>query len=420
MKKCCFLLVLLFAGRIGFGQSLEDITDMTNKKDYKNAKVAIDKYLSDSKNSSKADGWYFKGRIYSSLSDEAGTPQADQYKFKTDAFEAFKKNQLLDPEDKRLKLELYKSYLVLYFGFYDLGANQFNAKNYETSFESFKKSLEVKDYILTKKYTYTEAKLYPLDTALVLNTAVAATQLKRDDVAVGYYKQLTDGNVNGKGYEEVYEYLVNYYSEKTDDAGLQAILTKAKIYYPQNDYWSETELKLIGKKGDQVALFAKYDEMIAKDPNNFTLAYNYGIELYNSIYAPKDGKPANTDPQRKEKLTTVLKNAINNDKAIDATTLMANHLFNAAADYSTALSLIKGTKPDDVKKRNELKALSNKYMDMCIPYAESAVKYFEDNPTAKGAKSNHKIVLGYLSDIYDMKNNKVKAAEYENKRKALN
>ena len=57
-------------------------------------------------------------------------------------------------------------------------------------------------------------KLYPLDTSLVLNTATSAIQAKKTDEAVMYYRKLTDADVAGKDYEEVYEFLVDHYSKR--------------------------------------------------------------------------------------------------------------------------------------------------------------------------------------------------------------
>ena len=419
MKRLSLILVLLSTAIFSRAQSLDDISKMMTANDFKGAKTAIDTYLADPKNAAKSDGWYFKGRIYNSLSYDKTTPSEDKMAYKTTAYEAMKKTQQLDPEDKRLKLELYRTYLDLYFGFYDLGAGLFNDKKYDPAFDAFVKALEVKDYILSKGYTYTEAKIYKLDTALVLNAAIAATQAKKDDVATTYYRKLVDANVAGKGYEEVYEYLVSYYNTKNDQASLQTLLEKAKMYYPNNDYWSDFEIGSVKKTGNQAALFAKYEEMIAKNPSSFTLTYNYAIELYNSLYG-RDAKPVD-EQGTKAKLTEVLKKAIANDKGIDATMLMSNHLFNAASDLSIAASTIKGAKPEDVKKKKDLMAASNKLMDDLIPYGESAIKYFEAQPSLKPVqKANFKIVLGYMSDVYNVKKDAKKAAEYDRKKSGIN
>lgn len=419
MKKIYFVLMLSFTAFTGKAQSIDQINDMMGKGQFRQARAAIDKYMQDPKKANDAEGWYYKGRIYNSLSRDSSVPQTELYALRTEAFNAFKKNQQLDTKDMYMMLETHNSYLDLYYGFYDLGAKEFNSKNYTGSFEAFKKALEVKDYILSKKYEYSQVALYPLDTALVLNTAAAAIQAKKDDEAITYYRKITDANVSGKDYLEVYEYLVDYYSKKDDQASLQPMLEKAKRFYPQSDFWTDVELQAISKKGDKAALLAKYEELLAQNPTNFILTYNYGIELYNSLYG-KDAKPTE-DLTGKNKLTEVLKKAISLEKPEDnaATVLIANHLFNMSADLLNASNLIKSTKPEEVKKKAELKANANKTMDECIVYSESAVKHFEAIPTKTGMqKANYKIVLGYLADIYNLKNNKVKAAEYDKKNAA--
>jgi hypothetical protein len=417
MKKICLLILLGFSGLIMNGQDLEDIKELINKSQFKEAKVAIDKFLSSSRNANEAEAWYYKGRIYNGLSQEKTTVDSTAYNLKVQAYEAFKKNQALDSKDLWLALEGHGSYLDLYVGFYDIGAKQFNAKNYELAYQSFKKALEVKDYALAKKYTYTQITFYPLDTALVLNTAVAATQANKVEEGVTYYRKLTDANVSGKDNEQIYEYLVDYYNKKNDKTNLQPILEKAKKFYPANSFWTNVELKALSDKADTAGLYAKYDEMLAKNPNNFDLAYGYAAELYNSILKKDSRDPAVM--AKSEKLQSVLKIAIAADTGIDATLLMVNHLFNTAADLLNASNLVKGTKPDDVKKKNELKAEAIAKMDQTITYADQAVKYFEALPKLKSVqKANYKIMLDHLSEMYSVKGNTKKAAEYDAKNKA--
>lgn len=419
MKKIFMTLGLLMMVVFGFSQTLEEITDMLIKKDYAKAKLAVDKYLADEKNAGKSDAWYFKGRAYNSMSYEPSTPESELYNLKSTAFDAFKKAQSLDPKDTRLKLEAYGSYLDLYFSLYDLGANLFNAKNYEGALNAFKKAQEVENYILSKQYTYTQATLHPLDTALILNTAIAATQAKKAEEAVSYYKKLIDAGIGGENYKEVYEYLAEYYSKTDNATALADILAKGKKLYPANTYWDEIELNNVAKKDNPEALFAKYDEMLARDPGNFYIAYNYAVELHNKIN--KNDDPMG-DMGLKEKLNETLKKAIAVDTGIDATVLMSNHLYNMAVNYNNAATLIKGNKPEDIKKKNELKALYNKKMDECIFYSEKAVKYFE--PRVSGlkpaAKANYKIILDYLSELYKIKGDNKKSLEYDKKRQAVN
>jgi|694.fasta_scaffold01103_39 hypothetical protein len=416
MKKLLSLAMAISLFVNAGAQDLDQINDLMAKSKFKEAKTGIDKYLLNPKKANDAEGWYYKGRVYNSLSHDSTVPQSDLFQLRNDAYNAFKQNQLLDPADIYMKLETYNSYLDLYFGFYDLGAKEFNSKNFNGALESFKKSNEVKDFILAKKYTYAQITLYPLDTALVLNTAASAVQAKKEDEAVVYYRKLTDANVSGKDYLEIYEYLVDYYNRKEDQANLQAMLAKAKSYYPENEFWYDVEIRNAKKSGDQALLLAKYEELLKQNPKNFTLSYNYGIELYNGLY----GKEAKTgdNTEAKQKLTGVLQQAIDNEPNGDvtATVMMANHLFNVAADELNTSNMIKSTKPEDVKKKADMKTQAHKTMDECIKYAESAEKHYDGLPKLTGGqKANYKIMIGYLGDIYSLKNNKAKIAEYEKK-----
>ncbi len=416
MKKLLSLAMAISLFVNAGAQDLDQINDLMAKSKFKEAKTGIDKYLLNPKKANDAEGWYYKGRVYNSLSRDSTVPQSDLFQLRNDAYNAFKQNQLLDPADIYMKLETYNSYLDLYFGFYDLGAKEFNSKNFNGALESFKKSNEVKDFILAKKYTYAQITLYPLDTALVLNTAASAVQAKKEDEAVVYYRKLTDANVSGKDYLEIYEYLVDYYNRKEDQANLQAMLAKAKSYYPENEFWYDVEIRNAKKSGDQALLLAKYEELLKQNPKNFTLSYNYGIELYNGLY----GKEAKTgdNTEAKQKLTGVLQQAIDNEPNGDvtATVMMANHLFNVAADELNTSNMIKSTKPEDVKKKADMKTQAHKTMDECIKYAESAEKHYDGLPKLTGGqKANYKIMVGYLGDIYSLKNNKAKTAEYEKK-----
>lgn len=414
MKKLCVFSFVLFAAASTKAQSLEDIGKIMDKQQYAAAKVAIEKYISDPKNAASAEAWYYKGRIYNSLSRDTTVAKADAYNYKLTAFEAFKKNQQLDKLDLRMKTEFYKSYLDLYLGFYDLGAQDFNLKNFIAAFNAFSKSQEMENFILAKNYTYEEIKLNKLDTALVMNIAASALQGSDTANAVINYRRITDAGITGADYERVYEYLAQYYLEKNDNTNAQAILTKAKAAYPNNNYWNAVEVEQISKTGDKNALFARYDELYSKDPRNFANSYNYGVEMYNALWANDNKTP---DTTLFLKLTTVLKSAIDVDAGVDATMLLNNHLFNVAADYSTKAALIKEgklTKPDELKKKKSFNESSMSYMNELLPYGEKMIKFFGEKTTlTTKQKINYKQVAGYLSDAYRAKGDIKKSAEYD-------
>ena len=400
-------------------QKINDIIKQINSNDFAKAKEQVDLFLANPKNADKAEGWYFKGRAYNGLSNTTNIEPAEALNLKNVAYEAFLKTQELDPKDVRLKMEGYQSYLNLYLGYFDLGAKFFNEKNYDNSFASFKQALKVKDYALSKDYTYDGITLNPLDTSLVLNTAVAAMQAKKTDEALTYYRQLTDAEVAGPNYLDIYLYLADHYKTQKDMDNLNFILEKGKKLYPENGFWSQTELDLIRESGDQAALFAQYEKSLAEKPNDFINNYNYAIELFNAVYGQEE-RPADI-PAAKEKITQLLTTAIGLDEGIDATVLMSNHFYNMAADESDAITAIKGNKPEDVANKKAARERMMKYLDQCIPYADAVVKYY-DSQTEKLTglqKANQRIAINHLSDIYSTKGDDKKAAEYDAKKKDL-
>jgi len=416
MKKLFILTALFFTQLFSYAQDLEDINELIGKMKYQEAKEAIDKYLQNPKKEKDAEAWYFKGRIYSALSQQENMNPTQSYELKNEAFYAFIKNQTLDSKDVRLLFEGYNSYLILYSGFYDLGAVFFGAKNYKEAINSFKKAIDVKDYILSKKYEYSGVKLYALDTAIIFNIGICALQDKNEEEAVNYFKILADANVIAEGYKDFYEFVADYYERKNDEANLTSFLYKARKLYPDGEVWNDLEIKQAGKSGDEKMLFEKYEEMIAKQPNSFLLTYNYAAELYNNLH----GKDAvdDIDSIASNKLIEYLKMAIKNEdnKDVLATVLLSNHLYNTSAIKLNLSNLIKGNKPADLKQKSALKSQSDKLMDDCIVYAER-VESFYTNLSNKTPvqRANLKKALNYLEDIYGLKKNATKSAEYQKK-----
>jgi len=411
MKKLfLFTFLLMGAGKL-FAQSLEDITKLMDAKQNAGAKVAIDKFLSDPKNGANAYAWYYKGRIYDLRSHDADISKEDAYAYKLVSYDALKKYQQLDSKELLLDAENHRSFLNLYLGLYDIGAQQFNNKDFAGAYRSFVKAQEIENFMLAKNYTYAEVPLGRMDTTLVMNMAVSALQSNDTANAVMNYRRIADANITGKDYQEVYEYLTGYYNDHKDNANMQAMLAKGKAAYPEDSYWSALELQNLSQSGDKKAMFAGYEESFKKDPNNFINTYNYSAELYNYLYGKNAKDP---DPAMKDKLTETLKAAMLNDKGVDATVLMVNHLYNDAAEYSSAAALVKGTKPDDIKKKKDLQALADAKMNETIPYGEAAIKYYSTQPSlTTRQKADYRTVAETMSDLYSAKGNAKKSKEYD-------
>mgnify|MGYP000867870148 CR=1 FL=1 len=62
-----------------------------------------------------------------------------------------------------------------------------------------------------------------LSRSLILNIAACAIQEKNELLAVEYYKKLTDVNVTGSDYKELYQFIVDYYVKNDDQKSEKSI-----------------------------------------------------------------------------------------------------------------------------------------------------------------------------------------------------
>lgn len=408
------LLVAVFNG--SFAQSVDDIKKLVGKSDWPAAKKAVDAHLAVEKNAAKPDGWYYKGVIYNECSKKDETASLCT-NCKLEAFEAFKKYQAMDAKNIYMILEENVRLFDLYNGFFDMGAKAFGNKDYNAAYDNFGNAAEVEAYIRNKGFEYNGFKFGELDTSLVQNLALAARLGKKDADAVKHYERLIGAGVDGPNNLEMYQYVAQYYAESKNIGALNAVLSKAQKLYPDDPYWTEVELEMVDKK-DKPTLFAKYEELTAKNPNNYTLAYNYGVELFNFLYVG-DTKPADFSGYQ-TKLENTLTKAIALKNTGDANLIMARHLYNDVYDLQDAIKKNKGTKPEDAKKRADLKTQSLKAADDCIKYASAAAKVFADMPKLKPIdKANYKNALSILESMYSYKGDAAKAADYKKQADAI-
>ena len=409
MKKVLFLLAASITTQVAISQSFPEIQLLVAKNDFVVAKPAIDKFLADPKNAAKPEAIYYKGVIYNEISKKDPTCKD----CKMEAFNAFKKYQVMEPKNTLMNEEKNVRLFDIYNGYFDIGAKAYNDKDYDGAFSNFQNAGLVEDYIRAKGFEYDGFKFSAVDTSLLKNTALAARLAKKDGEAVKYYEKLAAINLATDDDLEMYQFLAQYYIDNKNPSALNAILEKGKLLYPKNGYWLEVEIDQIDRK-DKPALFAKYEEVIAKNPTDYNLNYNYAVELFNNLYIG-DNKPVDSDA-KKIKFVNAVKTAIGIQNTPAANLLMSRHLYNKVYDMQDLSKNIKGNKPDDIKKKAEYKTAMNKNADDCIKYGDVAIAaYFAMPSLTKVEKANLTNALSINESMYVFKGNAVKAAEYKKK-----
>jgi hypothetical protein len=400
-----------------YAQKIEDVKKLISDGKWVEAKEKVDAFLANEKNATKAEGWYYKGVIYNELAkDEKYAGSLGNMDGRMEAFNAFKKYIELDPKTVLMTLEQNVRLFDIYNGYFDKAAQAFNSKNYSEAYKYFKNASIVEDFVASKGYEYNGFSFPKMDTSLIQNIALSALLAKNEDDAAVYYARLADAKIGGEGFLEIYQFLVDHYNTKGNTEKKNKYLALGKELYPQNSYWCEIELK--GLDEDKVKLFAKYDELISGSCKTYPLMYNYAAELFNYLYT-QDQKPADYATKQK-KLNDVLRQTVAVESTPEANLLMARHLYNEIYDLQDAQIAIKGTKPEDVKKKADLKAQMNEKLDEMLPFATAAAKFYEGRNDLKvGEKGNAKIATDLVIRYYDQKGNKDKVKEYQDKMKAI-
>jgi len=416
MKKVLLTTLLAIAGLGMIAQKIDKAKDLLAKNKLPEAKTEIDAVMADPKNQKTGEAWYYKGKIYSAIAADnalsAQTPDAS-----IQAFEALKKYVEMDEKHLLLTIENYKPITDMYQAYFKKGAAQFQENKFDESFITFKKCLEISDYMSSKGWANIK-----LDTTVVLYTGIAAEKANKKDEAAIYYARLADAKVSGDNMGEIYKWLTDYYAKKSDNTNAVKYLKLGEELYPKDAFWAEYEMQMIRDSGDKKALFANYEKILEKNPADYQTLYNYSVELYQSAYDTSLAKrPANSE-ELIAKVEANMKKVVElKPDFTNAYLVLGQISFNKGVDITAESKKIRPQgniklKPEELKKKDDLRQAAGKKFDDAVPYFEK----IDELLGAKGKlkmddKKSLKDAYDLLITIYDTKGNKDKVKVYEEK-----
>ena len=416
MRKL-LLSVLLASSFCGlFAQKLEDVQEKISKGKYDEAKEKIDKFLADPKNQSVPNAWYYKGKVYAELArtDSTGTLGFDAGK---EAFEAFKKYQDMDKKNIMMTLDQNVGLFQLYDLYYNAGIKSYNKKDYVTAYDRMKNAMDLEEYIQKRGYSYNGFSFPALDTQLINLTASSAYLAKKEAEAIPYFERLADARLKDKEYKDIYGLLAEYYLKRNEEQKADKYLALGKELFPDNDYWIAMEF---GDPGtDSLKRFARYEALIKKYPDNYALAMDYAIELFNYTFSNAK-KPADyADRQERTKLALEKAISLNSNSPL-ANFVMSQFVYQQIYDIEDAQRAVRGTTAADVAKKKDLTTRLNQKYDELYPFAQKAYELYSAEKTMKAQdKVNLRKVIDELIDYHQKKNQKDKVTFYQEKLKAL-
>jgi hypothetical protein len=395
-----------------FAQNLDKAKEMFKANKIADAKTEIDKVLADPKNQKNADAWYYKAKIYNSIAanDQMKGQVPDAY---AQSFDAVKK--YVDYDDKMqfaLMQEQYKPLTDIYQGFFQAGAASYNAGKYNDALTNFQGAINTLSYMYKKAWVKTA-----MDSTATLYAGISAEKANNRDQAAVYYKTIVDSGITkigGNDMLEIYKWVDDNDYQKKDMANTMKyldiernIILRILLQIPN------FPVKVLETKILYGPSTMSYQEI----PNNHLFFYNYGLEMYQYATDTSTGKrPANSEELIKKSQQSLTKSLAIKPDYPQAALIQGQISFNAGVELQQQAKSVKGTKPEDVKKRTDLRQQAMKKFDEALPYFE---KVDQDLGGKGKLKMEEKTVLKDAYDltitIYEQKNVKDKQDFYTNK-----
>ena len=411
MKRILFLLTMSLSAFLVSAQKIEDIKNQLVFNKFKEAKIELDKGMSNPKFNSKPEAYMLKAVIYAGLAmDETnkGKPAGDQLAGEADI--AFKKYKEMDPAMTLVSDPIYQNGPInLYSNYYTSGYNDYTAKKWESAYDKLNKAVEYSDLLISKKLFQT-----PLDTNVLILAGVTAENNNHKDEAVRYYSRLADNKVNGEGFESVYRYLVSYYFGKMDLASFEKYKALGKQLYPKSEYFGYDKIDFaVGLQEKLEDKVKAVKEILKTDPANFKGNEILGEVIFEELNPKNDSLPlpANAEDLEKEMVDAFKKAAAAKANYEVPFIYIGDHFINKAVKANKAredhvADMKKRTKPgtlatkEDIAKRD---ALDKKYGDILEqarePYENTITIFAARTKLELRDKQQYKKAASYLADI---------------------
>jgi hypothetical protein len=415
MKRIFLSLALagFFSGL--FAQSVDKAKNYLKDKKLAEAKTEIDNALTVEKNQKNAEAWYQKVKIYNAIAADSSLSSSVPDAYVT-SLEALKKYTELD--DKKLvllTLDQFKPINEIYQGLFQEGATNYNQKKYPEAYADFAHAIDAIGFMKEKGWIKQS-----MDTTSTLYAGISAEKAGKRDEAAKYYTQIADSGITkigGNDMAEIYKWVVDYYNRKGDKANTAKYVAIGKAKYPSELFFDELVLDDLRKNGPKDSLFAKYDEIIKERPDSAIYFFNYGLELYQyATDTTKGPVPANSDELIKKSQGLLAQSLKLNPDYPQANLVMGQISYNEGIEIQMQTKAIKGSKPEDVKKRADIKAEAIKKFDEAIPYFEKIDQLLGKEGELKRAdKTALRDAYDLLVTIYEQKKDKEKAAAWTDK-----
>ena len=414
MRRILFTFLAVVGLMTVNAQNLNKIKDALAAKKIIEAKGMVETLLASPKNQKNPEILYLKGKVLSAIAADA-TERKAMPEARLQALDAFKKSLEADKNQATLFLTVdnYQPVFSLYASGFEEGAGYYNEEKYNDALTTFKTTGVIGDYIFSQGWG-----LYQLDTTLIYYMGLASINAKKEDEAISYFAKLADANVGG-GTEmsTPYRYLAKHYYDKKDDANINKYINAGLKLFPKDDYLPLLALDYARDKGDAAGILKKFEELLAINPESFDITFEYAGELFSETHVAESSKRPADYKEKCKKIEDLYNKALTLKPGSYETMLsLGKHFYNQLLFIEEDIYKVRGTKPEDVKKKAELQAYMDELIVKTIPPLEKVFTHFDTMGKLKvGERSNFKSACTLLNYCFDKKKDKAKADFYQKK-----
>jgi hypothetical protein len=414
MRRILFTFLAVLGLMTANAQNLNKIKDALAAKKLTEAKGMVETFLASPKNQKNPELLYLKGKVLSAIAADA-TERKAMPEARLQALDAFKKSLEADKNQATLFLTVdnYQPVFSLYASGFEEGAGYYNEEKYNDALATFKTTGVIGDYIFSQGWG-----LYQLDTTLIYYMGLASINGKKEDEAITYFAKLADANVGGSAdMATPYRYLAKHYYDKKDDANITKYINAGLKLFPKDDYLPLLALDYARDKGDAAGILKKFEELLAINPESFDLTFEYAGELFSETHVAESSKRPADYTEKCKKIEGLYNRALTlKPESYETMLSLGKHFYNQLLFIEEDMYKVRGTKPEDVKKKADLQAIMDEMITKTIPPLEKVFSHFDTMGKLKvGERSNFKSACTLLNYCYDKRKDKAKADFYQKK-----
>ena len=414
MRRILFTFLAAVGMLTANAQNLNKIKDALAAKKIAEAKGMVETLLASPKNQKNPEILYLKGKVLSAIAADS-TERKAMPEARLQALDAFKKSLEADKNQATLFLTVdnYQPVFSLYASGFEEGAGYYNDEKYNEALAIFKTTGVIGDYIFSQGWG-----LYQLDTTLIYYMGLASINAKKEDEAISYFAKLADANVGGSpDMATPYRYLAKHYFDKKDDININKYINSGLKLFPKDDYLPLLAMDYVRDKGDAASILKKFEELLAINPESFDLTFEYAGELFSETHVAESSKRPADYTEKCKKIEGLYNRALTlKPESYETMLSLGKHFYNQLLFIEEDIYKVRGTKPEDVKKKAELQAFMDEIIVKTIPPLEKVFTRFDAMGKLKvGERSNFKSACTLLNYCYDKKKDKAKADFYQKK-----